>query len=751
MSSQLLASKIVIEEEEPRVRAVTEVPTAVLGIVGITERGPFEVTQITSPAEYQRIFGGYTASGKVKQAMDGWFLNGGVEVWVKRTVHYTDIDDVDSKTSTSATLNLQTATGSPYAGTVTCSETETYELSPADDLDISIDGGGTQTVTFDAAAASVESGNSETYDLADGLTLTVKVDQGSVQTVIFNTAEFSDIANATAEEVAAVINAELTGASATASSGGTKVTITSDTEGTGSYVEVTGGTANTGGSNRLNFSTSEVQGTGDVVDISVVTATEAASLINADTTGCVASVVSGAVKITSDTTGASSSVQIESSSTADTNFGFDNATHYGGTGAAVNTLQVDAKTDGTWANGVTIQVAAATSGESDEFNLSVLVSGVVVEVWPNLSMTDGDENFVETLVNHETTGSDYIVVTDLDAAPPSPQDLPAVGTQGPLTGGGDGLSGLVDADFVGSSVEAPGTGLRGLDSVQNLSLLICPDRPTSAVHNAMLTYCETTRDKAVFAILDPPEDYTASEIITYVTSTASLYNLSEFGAIYWPWVKVLNPSAAVFGSSSQITVPPSGHIAGVFARTDGASTGGVYQPPAGVERGILSGVLGFASETVLQMAYRDLLYPKRINPLTTAPGLPRYIDGTRTLKGNGNFPSVAERRGAIFIEQSVKSSLEFARHSNNDEALRAVVARTVRAFLLRQMYAGAFRSRVPDQAFFIDFGVGLNPPSVQFAGQLIGRIGIATQKPADFVILRFSQDTRALEEEIATA
>lgn len=110
---------------------------------------------------------------------------------------------------------------------------------------------------------------------------------------------------------------------------------------------------------------------------------------------------------------------------------------------------------------------------------------------------------------------------------------------------------------------------------------------------------------------------------------------------------------------------------------------------------------------------------------------------------------MAERRGAIFIEQSVKSGLQFARHQNNNESLRETVSRTVTAFLLLQMKDGAFRTNNPNTAFFVDFGEALNPPSVQFAGRLIGRIGIATNKPAEYIILRFSQDTRALEEELA--
>jgi phage tail sheath protein FI len=141
------------------------------------------------------------------------------------------------------------------------------------------------------------------------------------------------------------------------------------------------------------------------------------------------------------------------------------------------------------------------------------------------------------------------------------------------------------------------------------------------------------------------------------------------------------------------------------------------------------GVLGFETDEVLEERKRDLVYPKRINPLTTGPGLPRYIDGSRTLKGDGNFPYVAERRGVSFIERSLKQGLQFARHKNNTEGLRAQVRRTITAFLLTQMNNGAFRSREPDKAFFVDVSDTLNTPTVIFAGKLIARVGSPRTSP----------------------
>ncbi len=265
----------------------------------------------------------------------------------------------------------------------------------------------------------------------------------------------------------------------------------------------------------------------------------------------------------------------------------------------------------------------------------------------------------------------------------------------------------------------------------------------------MVTYCEIVRDMSCFAILDPPANTNSTDMVTYVDSTAALNELSEFAAIYWPRVQVLNPNKTVFGNTANVTVPPSGHIAGVYARTDASKPGGVYIPPAGIEAGVLLGVLGFETDEVLEETKRDIVYPKHINPLTTFPGAPRHIDGVYTLKSTGNFPTIAERRGAIFIEQSIKAGLQFARHKNNNETLRETVSRTCGAFLFGEMGNGAFRTNNPATAYFVDFGSGLNPDAVAFKGKLIGRIGIATNKPAEFIIVRFSQDTRAFDEAAA--
>src|SRR4051812_14447619 len=137
MGTQLLASKIVIQEEAPQVRAIAGVQTSVTGFIGVTEKGPVGVaTLVTSPDDYDRIFGGYSANGDVRQAVDGFFQNSGGtgQLWITRTVHYTDVTDPATKTSTAASTMLQTGAVAAFGGFVTGSNVGPYNLEPGDTL-----------------------------------------------------------------------------------------------------------------------------------------------------------------------------------------------------------------------------------------------------------------------------------------------------------------------------------------------------------------------------------------------------------------------------------------------------------------------------------------------------------------------------------------------------------------------------------------------------------------------------------------
>jgi len=745
--AELISSKVVIVEEPPSIRSLPAIPTGLAAFLGLAEWGPIgSPVFATSFEEYVRTFGSYSTTADMTLAAEDFFKHGGRSAFFTRTVHYTDVTNPATDTAVAASFDIDDRGGAAAPATVQ-SVTEPFYLQPGDTIDIQFDNNPTQNAVIAATAgAQNNSGTPENYNLVGGETLTVKVNGGPVQTVTFQAGDFAVPGAATAEEVAAAINKALVGAQAYTITGGTEVEIASDTLGTGSSIQVTGGTANA----ILIFPTAVVSGTGNVVDTTQVTAAEIAAIITAlpPAGGGTAVASAGKVTLTSGAVGAAAEIEIMVSTSTFSPV-FTVGVYTGSAAGTSPTLRVAGKYKGTRGNNLKAVIVAPTSGNSDEFNLEVQESGITVETFPNLSMTDTAPNYCEEIVNDPNTGSNLVAVTDLDSPASSPNDLPALGTY-TLTGGGDGLSGIADVDFIGS--QAGETGMYAFDVIQDIAIgPLVPNRCTNAVQNAQLNYAETIRSGSMFVILGTPAGLNKQAVVTYVSTTASLEGASEFGAFYWPRVNIVNPSTNVFGNAQEILVDPVGIIAGVFARTDAAFPGGVYRAPAGLEFGKMQGVTSFETEEVLKEAVRDYIAAHRINPLTSFPGSPRFIDGHDTLKGDGNWPTVPERRGVIFIEQTVKRGMEVYRHSPNDDLTRNSCKRTITAFLLTQLRLRAFRSMDPDKAFKVDVSDQLNPPSDQLAGKLNAKISLATNRPVKWIVLTFSQDVRALEEEIARA
>lgn len=755
MSAQLLSSKVVIEETAPTSRTIQGAATGVCACLGVTPKGPIGVaTLLTSYDQFVKIFGGNFVGGIAASSVRGFFDGGGQRMYFTRVVHYSDITLPNSKASAQGTLNLLNSNVAAAAALVTGTNAGPFALTPGDTLVIDRDAAGLATATFTATAGQItSSGATEPHNLVNNQTLQVKVNGGPTQTIVFTSGQFVDIANATDVEVRAAIAAVLTNCVVTVQSGA--IRITSSRLGTSSAIEIVAGTARA----ELGFAVSTNAGSGNVADIAAVSIAEIKTIVELAVSGVTVANAGGFVRIAATTPGATGKIQVMVASTADDELGLNNTLHNGSAaGGATATLQVDSKYEGAYANGLTILIKAATSGIASEFNLAVYYNGILVETFANATMLDTAERFIETLVNDQDTGSRWIMVTDLQTNPgPSgvaaerPINSPGAPQVafGPLTGGNDGLSGLAETDFVGDPSSR--TGFHSFDLTFDPDVLICPEMATPAIHAAGLQYASVTRKGQMFFIADPPQGLSAEQMNTYVLTTAALKNTTEHGAIYWPRVKILNPAPSVYGSASTIVVPPSGHIAGMYARNDGSKVGGVYLAPGGVERGQLPGVIGLETNEVMDEAIRDLVAPNLINPITQLRGQALAVDDAQTLMAGGNFPTIGERRGVSYIERSIEDGTQWVRMRNNDDSLRGALFRTVEAFLLIQMRVGAFRSRDPDAAFYVDTSEAINPPSEVFANKVNIRIGLATQKPARFLVMSFSQDTRALDQELAAA
>ncbi|NEP54897.1 MAG: phage tail sheath family protein, partial [Moorea sp. SIO3C2] len=203
----------------------------------------------------------------------------------------------------------------------------------------------------------------------------------------------------------------------------------------------------------------------------------------------------------------------------------------------------------------------------------------------------------------------------------------------------------------------------------------------------------------------------------------------------FPWITVFDPAQQILNPSSNgsIFLPPSGHMAGVYARVDGER--GVFKAPANE---VIRGALDL--EYNLTRAEQDGLNPLGINIIRSFKGNIK-VWGARTLGGddNGEYKYISTRRYFNFLRESIDEGTQFAVFEPNNLALWQRINRTVGDFLLNQWRDGALFGATPEQAFFVKCDAETNPKEVREAGQVVALIGVAIVKPAEFVIFRIQQ------------
>ena len=722
-----LAPNIGFSEAPPASVAAPSLPTAVVGMVGVTEWGPFVPTLCQDWPEWYATYGGFVSGYEAAIAAYLFFLNGGKYLHTQRTVHYTDVTNAASKTSTPAGATL-TTTGAATQGVET-SNAGPWIFSPGFHLDLEVDTVAEPVATFDATAGA-RTGVGGTFPtlFGGGETLELALDSGVTQTLIFAAGDQS------LAEIVDKINVLLVGGYADENAG--QLRITSDTKGTGSKVAIIGGT----GRATLGLAIADTSGTSTagVANIAAVSPAEFKAWVESVTSATVTINGDSTVSIRTPTVGAAGSIKVAAASTCDTIMGLDNALHEGTAAGPGNTATIAAKCDGARGNNLAMVVSAAADGVATSFNLAVTESGVVLkgESWTNLTMLSTSTNYAGTVLADAIKGSKYITFTDLLTGVP-PANRPTNGTYA-LSGGADGLGSLADTDFVGSSVGL--TGMYAFGAVPDLTVLMIPGRATSTVHNAMNVYCNVARNGSVFPVYGPPAARSATQMVTYQVTTAALYGLSANGAMYWPQIKISNPDTSVLTSDSDgnVTVAPDGAVCGMMARTD-ALKGGVHQAPAGPERGQLYGVVGLETEEANDINKRNLVYPVGVNPIMTEPGLPIHVDGNRCLNYVGTWGYVSERRGMVYIQNTLKKALSFLRHANINKAILRRAYRTTERFLNQECEAGAFMSQVPAEAFRIDFGQKLNTDASARNHKIYGYIAVRKAKSADWVVIEVGE------------
>lgn len=385
---------------------------------------------------------------------------------------------------------------------------------------------------------------------------------------------------------------------------------------------------------------------------------------------------------------------------------------------------------------ITVEVEDASAGDEEFFKLVVRRGGKVEEEYDNLTAKRGP-GFVGTSLKKSA-------LITLEEVKGSAIGRPAKGTRVSLAPATAAAAPMVPQDaraeldaglYIGDT--ASRTGLAGLEAIDDITMVAAPDLMSAyrrgavdgegvkAVQLALVAHCEAMGDRV--AILDPLPDLNAQQVRDWRRDYSAFD--SKYAGLYWPWVKVMDPV-----EKRAEMIPPSGHVAGVWARND--ATRGVHKAPANeVMRGVLTPALA------VTRGEQSILNPIGVNCLRTFPGQGVRIWGARTLSSDPEWRYLNVRRLFNYIEKSILDGTNWVVFEPNDRYLWEGVSRTVTAFLTRVWRSGALFGRSPAEAFFVRCDEENNPPENRDAGVLTIDIGIAPVKPAEFVVFRLSQYT----------
>ncbi|MFI5684858.1 phage tail sheath subtilisin-like domain-containing protein [Streptomyces sp. NPDC051636] len=385
-------------------------------------------------------------------------------------------------------------------------------------------------------------------------------------------------------------------------------------------------------------------------------------------------------------------------------------------------------------------------GPAERFKLIVKDGDKPVESF-DVTAKKGGRNYVVTQVKERSK-----LITVTEAAPaaqlarPDNQTVtlatPAAAPAAPSSGASD-ESHPGPGHYLGDSADR--TGFGGLEAIDEVSMVAVPDlmaayqrgaidlEAVKAVQLGLIAHCELMGDRV--AVIDPPPGLNARQIRVWRQETAG-YD-SKYAALYYPWIKTFDPA-----SGQSRLVPPSGHVAGVWARND--SERGVHKAPANeVVRGAVD------LELQITRGEQDLLNPIGVNCIRAFPGRGIRVWGARTLSSDPAWRYLNIRRYFNYLEESILIGTQWVVFEPNDHALWARIRRNISAFLVNEWRSGALFGQRPEEAYYVKCDEETNPPESVDVGRVVCEIGIAPVKPAEFVIFRlaqFSSGSGELEE-----
>jgi hypothetical protein len=346
------------------------------------------------------------------------------------------------------------------------------------------------------------------------------------------------------------------------------------------------------------------------------------------------------------------------------------------------------------------------------------------EVFSNLRLVnDGSLSYLPTMINTRSALVRVSLGASFSATNIFDFPAPATTLEAPLTGGDDTLTSLTVDDFAGvDGGSGKRTGVLAFEDIDEISICAVPGMWSSTVRSTLIQHCETLKDR--FAIIDP-EDGLSIEGIRAAREPLD----TKYAAIYYPWLRVRDPSIR-----QEVAVPPSGHMAGIYARVDVER--GVHKSPANE---VIRGITRIDQDVTKRE--QDLLNPVGINVLRFFPERGNRVWGARTLSSDGQWRYICVRRLFIFLEESIDEGTQWVVFEPNDEPLWARIRASVGNFLTTVWRSGALQGTTPGEAFFVKVDRTTMTQDDIDNGRLIILVGVAPVKPAEFVIFRISQKT----------
>lgn len=300
-------------------------------------------------------------------------------------------------------------------------------------------------------------------------------------------------------------------------------------------------------------------------------------------------------------------------------------------------------------------------------------------------------------------------------------------------------------------ISGNGTGRAGLDcleEIDGISLVAAPGRTDVADYEAIIAHAEKMQDR--FAILDGPQAFDDAVALTEVATLGAAAGEdrgandakasgekgrglrprnSEYAAFYYPWIYCRDPLDA----KSVVAQPPSGHLAGIYARGDRLR--GVHKAPANEP---IRGCLGLTYR--LTREEQGLLNPKGVNCLRHFRDAGVLVWGARTLAdASSESRYINVKRTMMMIRESISEGTRWTVFEPNDRTLWNTIKREIGSFLRGLWREGALMGATPEQAYFVKCDEETNPADSIAAGRVVAVIGVALVRPAEFVIFRISQ------------